>query len=225
MDLATERLGLAFEKTRALVSGVPAPAGQLAVGVAAALVSAAVVFHFVERDGRQRWREVPADPSRPPSPYRSARASAGYLGRAPFRIRALALSCFFYGHLFVPGLLVAVFSFRFDGLTLLLGPGVFFAGALWWCGYLLVRREDRASELSLSIARAALFSSGGLLVIALLHLGVLEPAWSRSGWAPGAPLACVALAYAIASGTQAWLLLGGVRLHRAQYADRASVER
>jgi hypothetical protein len=110
---------------------------------AAALFGAAVLlFVRVDRAARGRWSAVALRVAHVGAPYRSTRVVESYMDRAPLLVRAAALSSFAFGQVFVPGLVFALTTFRFDGIGVALIPGVAIAFATWCCGLLLPRRSS-----------------------------------------------------------------------------------
>jgi hypothetical protein len=132
------------------------------------LVCAALPYVFVESRWRWRWREIEAGRVRADDTgggvYRSGGDVPRYLERAPQLVRVAAYSCFLFGQMFVPGLVVGVFGVLFFGIGIVSVPGLITAALLYRAGFALLRRERTAFFKARDAAAWALWLNGLILV-------------------------------------------------------------
>lgn len=140
-----------------------------------ALIAAALLFLWFERQGRARWAEIPRSMvSTADLPYRATVVVGESLRRAPALIRGASFASLWFGLLFVPLILVALAKYPFDGIAIPLMPGIALATANAVCGRMLLARSPNASSAARSGAVASLLANAGLLMIAAAHFVVVE---------------------------------------------------
>ena len=146
--------------------------GEVAV---AATACAALLFVWLERRGRSRWKQVPSgtvETSR--QPYRATRVVAEYLERAPRRVRFAAFSSLAFVMLFGPLNLEALIEYPFDGIAIPLIPGLALVLLDAWCAYMLLVRSPLASAAARSGAVGSIMANVGLLILAAAHFVTVE---------------------------------------------------
>lgn len=176
-----------------------------------ALLAAALPYVFVESRWRWRWREIEvgrvAADGGGGGIYRAGGEVPRFLGAAPPLVRAAAFSCFLFGQMFVPGLLLGVLGMVMGGIGLVSIPGLITAAKLYRAGLALLRREPRAAYFRARDAAAwALWLNGILMCGSLLALPLLR---HPTGWA----VAGVLDGYGLLSIAQALLLRQATRQH------------
>jgi hypothetical protein len=173
------------------------------------LLSAALPYLLVESKWRWRWREV--EVGRLPthlgeqSLYRDAGTVPTYLRRAPRMIRIAAFTCFLFGQMFVPGLLMGAFGLIAGGIGLVSIPGLITAAKLYASGLALLRREPRVAYFKTRNAAAwalwlnGIVFAGSLIIGAVVRMGAgNEVVWAFIAFFNG---------YGLLSALQAWLCL------------------
>src|SRR6185312_5273478 len=111
------------------------------------LFAASLPYVFVETRWRWRWREIEAGrvaaDRGAPGVYRAAGDVPRYLHEAPRLIRWTAFSCFLFGQMFVPGLVVGLFGILAGGVGVVSVPGLITAAKIYRAGFALLRRDPR----------------------------------------------------------------------------------
>jgi hypothetical protein len=192
---------------------------SVAVAVAA-LVCAAVPYFFVERRWRWRWREI--ETGRMPGftgdtgVYRELPSVPRYGDRAPRLVRAAAFTCFLFGQMFVPGLIVGAYGLVMCGVGVVAVPGLITAAKLYGAGLALLRREPRRSYFDARNAAAwALWLNAVLFVLSLAPM-IFTPSF--------AAVFVTLNGYGLASVAQALLLRRAARVHEdALFAPTSTV--
>ena len=128
----------------------------LIVGVGL-LGCAAIPLWASESRWRWRWQEVevgrvPVDAAQ--GAYRESASVPRYLAAAPRLIRLAAFTCFLFGQMFVPGLLMGLFGLMALGMGVVSIPGLVTAAKLYSTGFALLRREPRAAYFKARSAAA-----------------------------------------------------------------------
>jgi hypothetical protein len=195
----------------ALTAHREAIAGALAVAGA----GAAALFVVLVRLAAPRW-SVLRSRGRSQGPYRGTVVMTATVGRVPVLVRATAMSCFAYGHFFVPTIIIALITLRFDGIAVALIPGAAIAFATWISGWLLVIRAESAPEFARAAAVSSLVLNGAMLVLSLAHLGYVELASGVHECSSS--LAFISLIFSMASLPQSVLMLTTIRKHNDAYA-------
>jgi hypothetical protein len=189
----------------------------IAVCAGLAILLAFALYVRVERVARRLWAGVAVGGKSVGSPYRAETLVVERLGRAPRLVRAAAFACFAFGLVFVPALVFVLSTFRFDGLGVPLFPGVAIAFGTWCCGWLLLRRSDRATEVVRLLALMSLGLNGALLVLSMAHFAVVEARWAGPLHECSASTVLAVCVFATASLPQALLMLAAVRRHGALF--------
>jgi hypothetical protein len=173
-----------------------------------------VLFAWVERRTRGRWRRQRKVTSGGASPYRTAFPSRVDEDRAPWRVRAAALCSVLLGSVVAPGAGYALRAFRFEGIALSLLPEVATAAAAWTAGWLLLARVQAAVDLSRLTAVVSSTYGALLLGVALLHTIA-----ARNGWTEHSSPAYVAvvLSVGVTAMVHAALLRAAVRRHASAF--------
>jgi hypothetical protein len=197
-----------FDDSLAQIAALKVP---IAACAAIALATAVALAASVEGQVKRSWAKVPILGRLGVRPYRTTTAPVAYLTRVPFAVRAAAICCFAFGHLFVPGLVAALVSFRFDGIAVPLIPGVAMALAIWACGWLLLRRSASAPEIVRSAAVASLVMNVSLFAMSVLHIVLVEGSYSHECSSSLAFTACVFAGAAVLQSTVMLLALGAYR--------------
>jgi hypothetical protein len=121
-------------------------------------LAAAIPWLITRSRWRWRWREV--ETGRAPvlagedSPYRAGGTVPTHLGDAPRMIQIAAYTCFLFGQMFIPGLLMGIFGLIAFGIGLVSIPGLITAAKLYSSGFALLRREPRIAYLKARNAAA-----------------------------------------------------------------------
>ena len=148
-----------------------------------ALLAAALPYVFVESRWRWRWREievgrVAADGGG--GIYRAGGEVPRYLPAAPTLVRVAAFSCFLFGQMFLPGLVMGVFGMVMAGIGLVSIPGLITAAKIYRAGFALLRREPRAAYFRARDAAAwALWLNG---IIMCGSLVAMATPLRHNGW-------------------------------------------
>jgi hypothetical protein len=121
-------------------------------------LAAAVPFLISRGRWRWRWREV--ESGRAPvlagdgSPYRDGGSVPLHLAGPPPAIQLAAYTCFLFGQMFVPGLVMGMFGLVAFGIGLVSIPGLITAAKLYSTGFALLRREPRVAWIKAHNAAA-----------------------------------------------------------------------
>ncbi|MDB4967615.1 MAG: hypothetical protein JWN44_3304 [Myxococcales bacterium] len=196
---------------------------QLAIIVSAAGFLAALPYVFLESRWRWRWREVEAGRVAADAAggiYRSAGEVPRYLTEAPPLVRVAAYSCFVFGQMFVPGLVIGLFGVMMAGIGLVSIPGLITAAKIYRAGMALLRRDPRIAYFRARDAAAwALWLNGVIMIGSLFVLATpLRPHGSG-----GLLLVGFTDLYGVASIAQALLLRRAARTYEdALFADSAT---
>jgi hypothetical protein len=192
-------------------------AAFLAAWAAGLLAAAIAMFVALDHTARSRWRGVALSVARVTMPYRSATFVESYMKGPPLLVRAASLSCFGFGLVFVPGLVFALTTFRFDGLGVALIPGIAVATAVWLCGILLLRRSPIAPEAARTAASVSLVMNVALVVLSGLHLAVVDAQLGGTVHECSASVALTACLFATLAVPQALLMLAATRRHGGKF--------
>ena len=195
---------------------------DMMVGLAATVspfAIASVTYLLFERRFRLFWagEPLPAIEVRVAAPYRMARVVPGHTQKAPSIVRWAALSCFFFGQMFLPGLFFGLFGLIAMGVGLVSIPGLIIAARLWAAGIHLLKGTPDAVGKARSAARWSV-QLNALISVVCIAGGVfavfayLRPSQNNRDDLAGL-LFFVALvqAYAIASFAQAALIARATR--------------
>ena len=151
----------------------------LFVIVFVASLTAALPYVFVESRWRWRWREVEVGrvaAERANGIYRQAGDVPRYAAQAPALVRVAALSCFVFGQMFVPGIVLGIVGMVVSGVGLVSIPGLAVAAKIYRTGFALLRREPRAAYFrAREAATWALWLNGILMSGALIALFMIGP--------------------------------------------------
>jgi hypothetical protein len=181
----------------------------------AAFAVALGLFLWLERRGRSRWSEVPAQSfSTEHAPYRASSVIASHLARAPRLVRAAAFGCLAFGQLFAPLIVLALVKYPFDGIAIPLVPGLALVALNWACAWLLLARSPLAAAMARSGAVGSLMANVGLLGIAGAHFVVVE-LQRRDGieHACSSSVTFVVIVFAVSSVVQSLVMLAALRSH------------
>jgi hypothetical protein len=132
--------------------------GVIVLAVVGLGLAAAVPFLITRARWRWRWREV--ESGRQPilagdaSPYRAAGSVPLHLDDVPRGIQFAAYTCFLFGQMFIPGLLMGMFGLVAFGVGLVSIPGLVTAAKLYSTGFALLRREPRVAWIKAHNAAA-----------------------------------------------------------------------
>ena len=130
------------------------------LGIVALWIGAAALpYWFFAKRWRWRWQEVESGElpvQAGASLYREAGTVPTYLRQAPPLVRAAAFSCFLFGQLLIPYLVMSCLALFFFGIGLVLVPILITAGKLYRAGLMLLRREPRTAYFA--ARNAALWS-------------------------------------------------------------------
>jgi hypothetical protein len=181
----------------------------------AAVVSALLLYFWLERRGRHGWIGMPL--TRMPNeghPYRTSTLTLAHMDHAPRLVRVAALGSLAYGHFFVPLVALAVVRYPFDGISIPLLPGMALALLNWVCAWLLLSRAKLALSAARSGAVGSLMAHVGLLAIAGVHFVEVEMQ-RRDGieHACSSSVTFVVIVFAVASVAQALVVLAALRAH------------
>ena len=175
------------------------------------LFSASLPYVFVENRWRWRWREIEAGrvaaDRASQGIYRAAGDVPRYLHEAPRLIRWTAFSCFLFGQMFVPGLVVGLFGILAGGVGLTSIPGLITAAKIYRAGLSLLRRDPRLAVMRAREAAAwSLWLNGILFALSLVFV---PHALSSAGTAV---MIGIVDGYGLLSVLQALLMLHAVRV-------------
>jgi hypothetical protein len=192
--------------------------------VSLALVGALLLFVSLERRGRTRWAEVPAEHRGVAlGPYRSSAFVSEHLRGAPRLVRTASFGALVFAHVFAPLIVLALAKFPFDGIAIPLAPGIALVVLNWCCAWLLLARSPHAESAARTGAKASLIANVGLLGMAAAHFVVVE-----LGRREGIEHACsssvtfVVLVFAVASVAQALITIAALRVHGDALGWRAA---
>jgi hypothetical protein len=160
-------------------------------------------FFVAEWRLRPRWRADAPQTVAGGSPYRASTVAVRTSDRAPWSVRAAALTSILLGSLAVPGVVGAIATLESDGIALSLLPPVACAAAVWIAGWLLLARSRVAVDVARTAARATIAAHIALLTLAVLHVVAARLGWSDR---PSMAYVAVAFAFALAALPQAFLL-------------------
>jgi hypothetical protein len=135
--------------------------------------AALLPFFLLEKRWRWRWQEVEtgAIPAQAGAVlYREPGHVPTYMRAAPTPVRLAAFSCFLFGQLLLPGMVLATLGMFFFGLGMLIVPILITAGKLYRAGLLMLRREPRAAYFA---ARNAAWWSLGCIALGLVGCGLV----------------------------------------------------
>ena len=189
------------------------PLAALAVVALAMASLAALPYLIVEGRWRWRWQEiergrVAVDGAA--GVYRSGGEVPRYLVEAPRLVRVAAYSCFLFGQMFVPGLVMGMFGMVAAGIGLVSIPGLITAAKVYRAGLALLRRQPRVAYFRARDAAAwALWLNGIALGGSFLLMATPLRPMSHSAWG----IMAFVDGYGVASILQALLLRRAARLH------------
>jgi hypothetical protein len=175
-----------------------------------------MLFRALDARGRPRWLEVGGRARAHAGPYRSVILHSTRLVVAPRSVRAATL----ISAVFLLGAAPAIYTIlgtpHFDGIAVPLLPGLLLSLASASCvARLLARATDEDSHAARLTGRASLFFHGGLSVIALAHLIVVETEWGSQVHACSRSLALGVLALALAATAQSFAVVRAARASEA----------
>ena len=183
------------------------------------LFAASLPYVFVESRWRWRWREIEAGriaaDGAATGIYRTAGDVPRYLVEAPRLVRWTAFSCFLFGQMFVPGVVMGLFGILAGGVGVVSVPGLITAAKIYRAGFSLLRRDPRLAVHRVRDAASwSLWLNGILFVISLVFV---PHAFSSTGTAVMIGLVD---GYGLVSVLQALLMLRAVRVWEdALFAD------
>jgi hypothetical protein len=143
--------------------------------VCVALLGATLPYVFVESRWRWRWREIEVGRVAADGQggiYRAGGEVPRFWSRAPTLVRVAAFSCFLFGQMFLPGLVLGVFGMVMAGIGLVSIPGLITAAKIYRAGFALLRREPRTAYFRARDAAAwalwlnVILMSGSLVALA-----------------------------------------------------------
>jgi hypothetical protein len=197
---------------------------EIALG---SLVTAWLLFRWLERRGRTRWQVVPAGTlATSRAPYRASEVVRGFLPGAPRLVRAASFGSLVFGHLFAPLIAMAIVRYPFDGIAVPLIPGMALALLNWSCAWMLLRRSPLASSAVRSGAVGSLMANVGLIGIAGAHFAFVE-LQRRDGieHACSSSVTFVVIVFAVCSVIQAVLMMAALRKHETSLGWSAPAPR
>jgi hypothetical protein len=118
-------------------------------------------------------------------------------------LRASAFSCFLFGQMFVPGLVMGIFGMLFGGIGLVSIPGLITAAKIYRAGLSLLRRDPRLAYFRARDAAAWALWLNGIVMVGSLVL--MATPWRPSS-DTGLGLTAFFDAYGVLSIAQALLL-------------------
>jgi hypothetical protein len=199
----------------------------LLIAALGSLIAAGIPFLVVESRWRWRWQEVeigrlPVEAGQ--GVYRSGLATVpDQLRQAPALVRVAAFTCFLFGQMFVPGLLLGLFGLLFVGIGMVSIPGLIAASRLYAAGLALLRRDPKIAWFKAQRAVAwALWLNGVVFAVSvLIELSPLRATRLESGLG----LLLFVNGYGLASVLQALLLKRAVERHEdALFAPSRAVQ-
>ena len=178
-----------------------------------------ITYAIFERRFRPLWAGTPLPPVevRVTAPYRVARVVPGHTQKAPAIVRWAAISCFFFGQMFLPGLALGLVGLLAMGVGLVSIPGLIVAARLWAAGIHLLKGTPEAIGNARSAARWSVQLNVLISVVCIAGGIFAGVAWLRTSYYEredlGALLVLLALtqAYAIGSFAQAALIARATR--------------
>jgi hypothetical protein len=181
-----------------------------------AVLLAGLPLFIMERRWRWRWNEV--EVGRLPTldtgatPFRESSTVPDYMRRAPAQLRFTAFTCFLFGQMFIPGLIMGAFGLLAGGIGLVSIPGLITAAKIYSTGLALLRRSPREAYFKARNAAAWALWLNGVIAAGsvLLTLTPLRPSHA-AGWLFMAAINF----YGLLSMLQAWLMQATV----ARYED------
>jgi hypothetical protein len=188
------------------------------------LFAASLPYVFCESRWRWRWREIAtgtvAADGTAAGIYRAGGEVPRYLHEAPRLVRWTAFSCFLFGQMFVPGLVVGLFGMVMAGIGLCSIPGLITAAKIYRAGFALLRRQPRLAYFRARDAAAwALWLNGVILAGSFFVMLTPIGPTSRSGF----QLLAFIDGYGVASILQALLLRRAARTWEdALFADSSN---
>jgi hypothetical protein len=189
--------------------------GEIAVG---AVVTAYLLYRWLERRGRARWGAVPAGTMATSRvPYRSTDVVRGFMPRAPCLVRAASFGSLVFGHTFAPLLALALVRYPFDGVAIPLVPGMALALLNWSCAWMLLGRSSLAASAVRSGAVGSLMANIGLIAIAGVHFVYVE-LQRRDGieHACSSSVTFMVIVFGVCSIIQALLMVAALRKHEGE---------
>lgn len=176
--------------------------------------AASITYLLFERRFRMFWAgaPLPAVEVRVAAPYRMGTVVPGHTHKAPSIVRWAAISCFFFGQMFVPGLLLGLIGLVAMGVGLISIPGPIVAARLWAAGIHLLKGTPEAIGKARSAARWSVQLNSLISVVCIAGGVFTGVAYLRTSYYEredlGALLVVLALtqAYAIGSFAQAALI-------------------
>jgi hypothetical protein len=191
-------------------------------GLVSAVVTL-VTYRALDARGRARWFEVGGRSHAPSGPYRSAVVHSARLVVAPSSVRTATVVSVVFLLGAAPAVYTVLDTPHFDGIAVPLLPGLLLSLASALCvSALLARASDEASHAARLTGRTSLFFHGGLSVLALAHLIVVETDWGSQVHACSRSLALGVLALALGATAQS---LAVVRAAAASEAVRVPAPR
>lgn len=203
---------------------------ELGLVFAVPAITALAPYVWLERRFRVLWAGHPLAPvTVRADPYRGARVVPGHTQKAPGLVRLAAVSCFFLGQMFLPGLLLGVVGLVFYGLGLVAVPGLIVAARLWAAGVHLLRGTPESVAKARSAARWSVQLNALISVVCITGGLFALAAWTRTEYYGRDDLEALLVligftqAYALLSFGQAALIARATRglssSDDAQYED------
>jgi len=177
-----------------------------------------ITYVIFERRFRPFWAGLPLPPvDVRVAPYRMARVVPGHTQKAPPIVRWAAISCFFFGQMFLPGLALGLIGLVAMGVGLVSIPGLIVAARLWAAGIHLLKGTPEAIGNARSAARWSVQLNVLISVVCIAGGVFAGIAYLRTSYYEredlGALLVLLAMtqAYAIGSFAQAALIARATR--------------
>ncbi len=169
--------------------------GTVLLGLA---IAAALPYLIFETRWRWRWREVQDGQERvydgDGDLYRRAGDVPRYRTRAPAMIRWAAFTCFLFGQMFIPGLVLGGLGLVLGGIGLVMVPGLIANAKLYFAGVSLLKREPRVTWFRVRNAALWVYWVHGVILTASAALGLLihdGELWIVLGLINGYGLICI----------------------------------
>ncbi len=182
------------------------------------IATALLPFWVLERRFRVFWAGLPLERvTVRAAPYRGARVIPGHTQRAPALVRWAALSSFFMGQMFIPGILLGLVGLMAMGVGLISIPGLIIAARLWAAGVHLLKGTPESIGKARSAARWSVQLNVLISVVCIAGGIFASIAYARSEYYGrddlGALLVLLGLtqAYALLSFGQAALIARATR--------------